>query len=448
MFKIFCIIYNLHLQSITEHVSKIQFDREGGHFLFFYSCLRECIVAEWLIDMKNILIVSYGMGCGGAEKSLISFLRLLPKDKWNVDLIIASPYGMYMKQIPTTVHLLNDQYELENFATSLKGRRRKICGFNDLINQVRWQLGSHFLYKNLSRNEKRWELWGKYLNAPKKEYDLAISYMNGPTNYYVIDKIRAKKKVLWIHNEFEKLDVNYEYERKYYEKADKIVTISQDCVDSFTRVYPDLKDKTLVLENISSPDIIWNSVQPVPKDDSFFEFSGLKILSIGRLSPQKGYEIAIDAAVRLKRLGIRFYWCVLGEGELRTELEDAISKNGISDQMKLVGIKENPYPYIAHCDIFAQTSHYEGKSIALDEAKILHKPILVTDYTTVNASIKNEINGLIVGKTGKSVSEGLFRLMNDSALRENLIRNLEDEKTGNEEEIYSYLKLIKDLVGE
>ncbi len=392
--------------------------------------------------MKNVLIVCYGMGCGGAEKSLISFLNQLPKNKWNVDLIVANPNGMFMKQIPNTVSLLDDQYELENFATQLKLRRKKVCSARDLMNQIRWQIGAKFIYRKLPWNEKRWELWGKYVPNLKKEYDLAISYMNGPTNYYVIDKVTARKKILWIHNEFEKLDVNYDYERKYYQKADRVVTISQDCVESFARVYPDLREKAVVLENISSPKTIWNAVHSVPDDDEFFQYKGLKIISIGRLAPQKGYEIAIDAATRMKKRGIEFVWYILGEGELRGKLENSIKANNLTNQMKLIGIKENPYPYIAFCDIFAQTSHYEGKSIALDEAKILNKPILVTNYATVGASIINEMNGLIVGMSGESVAEGLIRLNEDEQLRKKLVDNLKSEKTGNEEEIDKYIQLI------
>lgn len=398
--------------------------------------------------MKKILIVCYGMGCGGAEKSLISFLKRIPKNKWNIDLLVASPYGMYMEQIPDTVHLIDDQYELENFATSLKLRRKKVCDTNDLINQIRWQIGSRLLYKNLSRNEKRWELWGKFLHTPEKVYDLAISYMNGPTNYYVIDKIRAKKKVLWVHNEFEKLDVNYEYEKKYYKKADKIVTISQSCVDSILRVYPEFRNKIMVLENISSPEIIWNSSYLTPDKDPFFHYDDLKILSVGRLSSQKGYEIAIAAAIGLKTAGINFLWYVLGEGELRAQLENSINKNNLAERMKLIGIKENPYPYIARCDVFVQTSHYEGKSIALDEAKILHKPIVVTNYATVDSSIKNEVNGMIVDMNGESVAEGVSRLKKNKGLRKELIRNLEKEKIGNEEEIDKYINLIEELLNE
>ena len=118
--------------------------------------------------------------------------------------------------------------------------------------------------------------------------------------------------------------------------------------------------------------------------------------------------------------------------------------NELVKEVKLVGIKENPYPYIAGCDIFAQTSRYEGKSIALDEAKILNKPILVTNYATVGASINNGENGLIVSMNGESVAEGLMKLSENQQLRNQLVENLKKEKTGNEEEINKYIQLIEE----
>ena len=305
--------------------------------------------------MKNILIISYGMGCGGAEKSLISFLNRLPQKKWNIDLLIANPNGMYMKQIPDTVHLLENQYELENFATPLKLRRKKICNINDLVNQIRWQVGSKFLYKDLSRDEKRWELWGKFLHTSDKKYDLAISYMNGPTNYYVIDKIEATKKVLWIHNEYQKLRYNVEFDRPYYESCDRIITISQKCLESFVEVFPTLKNKISILENITIKKDILN----LGNDGVAVEFeerNRVKLLSVGRLGEQKGFDLAIKSAKVLKDRGVGFIWIILGEGPDRKKLQEQIDADEINNNVKLIGIRSNPYVYIKKCDIFVQTS--------------------------------------------------------------------------------------------
>ena len=396
--------------------------------------------------MKDVLIVCYGMGCGGAEKSLISFLNRLPKNRWNVDLIVANPNGMYMKQIPSTVHFLNNQYELENFATPMSLRRKKVCNGRDLINQASWQIKSRFLCKNLSWNEKRWELWGKHLPKLKKRYDLAISYMNGPTNYYVIDKVTAKKKILWIHNEFEKLDVNYDYERNYYEKADRVVTISQDCVDSFARVYPELRNKVVVLENISSANDIFEKAKEVPETDAFFNFEGRRIVSVGRLSEQKNFQLAVQAAQKLKSYGVNFIWYILGEGELRQNLTEKIKEYDLTDQVKLVGIKPNPYPYIANCDVFVQSSIYEGKSIVLDEAKILCKPIVITNYVTAPNSIESGKNGLIVGMTSDELARGVASYFENEELRKQVVEQLRNEQNSNDAEIEKYIALFTELM--
>lgn len=157
--------------------------------------------------------------------------------------------------------------------------------------------------------------------------------------------------------------------RLIIKKQDKIVTISQACVDSFARVYPELRNKVVVLENISSANDIFEKAKEVPETDAFFNFEGRRIVSVGRLSEQKNFQLAVQAAQKLKSYGVNFIWYILGEGELRQSLTEKIKEYDLTDQVKLVGIKPNPYPYIANCDVFVQSSIYEGKSIVLDEAK-------------------------------------------------------------------------------
>lgn len=401
-------------------------------------------------NMKKILIVMFGMGCGGAEKSLISCLNLLPRDRWKIDLLVASPHGMYMKQIPEYVGLIDDLYEFENLLTPMNERRKKIASISDLFNQIRWKIAYPAEKKNrqLSFTELRWDLWGKYIPSLEKEYDVALAYMNGIVTYYTMDKVKARKKAVWIHNEFEKMGYSAEFHRNYYARADKVVTISQDCVDSFLRVYPEYRDKTIVLENISSGQAIRELAREIPAGDPFFGFDGLKIVSVGRLMEQKGYDYAIEAAALLKKRGVRFLWYVLGEGELRSTLETRITQYGLQEDVKLVGIKDNPYPYVGACDIFAQTSRYEGKSIAVDEAKILCKPILLTDYVTAKGSIQNGKNGMIVEMTSEAIAEGLYTLSQHIELREQFINRLRNEKNSNEDEIEKYIDLIEKMLEE
>lgn len=277
-----------------------------------------------------------------------------------------------MDKIPHRVNQITELYDLENYSTELKQRRKKVCGFRDLGCQIKWQIQSRVNgHKYPNYGENKWAIWGKNLPSLGKHYDLAISYMNGFPNYYVIDKVNADKKVLWIHNEFEKMGYDYDFEAAYYKKADKIVTISQACVDSFARVYPELRNKVVVLENISSANDIFEKAKEVPETDAFFNFEGRRIVSVGRLSEQKNFQLAVQAAQKLKSYGVNFIWYILGEGELRQNLTEKIKEYDLTDQVKLVGIKPNPYPYIANCDVFVQSSIYEGKSIVLDTARVL-----------------------------------------------------------------------------
>lgn len=399
--------------------------------------------------MMEVLIVIHGMGCGGAEKSLISLLSYLQSENMNIDLIVANPHGPLITKVPSAVHIIENMYDFENFATPLNERTKKISGFRDFILQTKWHLLAPAARKksSLSEGELRWKIWGKYLKPLKKQYDLAISYMNGYPNYYVIEKVRAKKKILWIHNEFEKLGYNYNFERKYYSLADAIVTISESCRESFLHIFPEMTEKIYVLENISSEKTIRVLSEERIKD-SYFECSDIKVLSVGRLTDQKGFDLAIDAASMLKHKGYTFKWYILGEGELRGKLQHSINAYGLDDRVVLAGIKENPYPYIKNCDIFVQPSRYEGKSIVLDEAKILCRPIVVTNYKTVKSSIKDRVNGIITEIRSEDIAEKIGNLIDDASKRQYLIDTLAHEENGNEREVDKYISLFRRMMKE
>lgn len=400
--------------------------------------------------MKRILFVIHRMGMGGAEKSLISLLECLPQDRWEIDLIVASPYGEHMSEIPAYVHLLKRDrglYEFENLSVPFSKRTKKISGLGELWRQLRWKLAGRRNSMELNHSERRWQGWGKDIPGLKKEYDLAISYMDGLCNYYVIDKVKAKRKILWVHNEFAKLGYHQDYEKNYFEKADAIVTISQSCAQDIQRVFPEYADKLVVLENISAAGSIYKLAQQ-RIGDSYFAFSGSKLLSIGRLSPQKNFELAIRAAKCMKEQGAAFLWYILGEGELRQKLTREIEEAGVSDCVKLAGERSNPYPYLAACDVFVQSSQYEGKSIALDEAKILHKPIVVTNYTTVVNSITDGVNGSIVPMDASEMAKAILRLLQDKSLAAAYSAELAGEKAGNEEEVEKYIALFEKMLEE
>ena len=198
-----------------------------------------------------------------------------------------------------------------------------------------------------------------------------------------------------------------------------------------------------MFHNIVNVDAIKKrSLEDAGFDDNF---EGIRILSVGRLVAQKAYEVSIDAIKILKDRGIKLRYYILGEGNRREALEEYIEKLGLSDTVLLYGNRLNPYPYIRQSDIFLHASKYEGKSIAIQEARILGKPIIVSDCEGNREQIRDGIDGVVCDFAAEGIAEALSRLISDESFREALGSNAgvrilgELDKT---EEIRGLLELV------
>lgn len=391
--------------------------------------------------MKTLLIVIGTLNAGGAEKSLVSLLNTLPIDKYKIDLMLLTKEGVFLPLVPKNVNIITPPNSLKTLNVPLKRYayylRNPFYFVKKLLTLYRTrQKGS------LNINQFIWQEWCNKIPCYTEKYDVAISYIEGITNYYVIDKISAKKKIIWIHNEYGHLNYNKDFDTRYFQKADAIITISKLCRDSLVENFPMLQERIFVLENITNPLIIKNMSLENIDDPIFNEAKGVKLLSVGRLTPQKNYELAIRTAVMLKENGLVFSWFILGDGVLRSNLEKLIRTNRLEGAVFLLGVKSNPYYYMRHSDIIVQTSLFEGKSIAIDEAKILNKPIVSTNYNTVHDLISNGVNGIITEMNAQSLSSAILKLVADENMRKKISDNLKLEDIDNTAFVYEYIKLI------
>ncbi|MFR7935379.1 MAG: glycosyltransferase [Clostridium perfringens] len=172
------------------------------------------------------------------------------------------------------------------------------------------------------------------------------------------------------------------------------------------------------------------------------QFKGIKIITLARLTEEKRLDRVLNAAKRLKDTNIHFKWLILGEGKLENKLKLEIKKKNLKENIILLGLKINPYPYIKACDIYVQTSDLEGFGLAIAEARMLNKPVVTTRFDAVFNQMIHEKNGLVVDMNSEAVFNGIMRLINDESLRKNIIKYLENEKKGNVEEIDKFYKLI------
>ena len=390
---------------------------------------------------KNILFVMNNLHVGGAEKALVSMLQVFDYDRYDIDLLLFKKEGLFLKQVPEQVNFLEPPANYQYFDMPFSNVIRKNIFKNPLVIFRRWQF-NQARKKATSPAEAEqfgWKPLSETLEALPHKYDAAIGFLEKTPNYFVVDKVEAKIKIGFVHNDYQALALNSGYDEGYFKKLAHIISVSQNCVDILKKVFPQYAAKCSLIENISSREMIMK----LAAEKVDFHPVQLSILSVGRLSEQKNFQMAIAAAELLVKKGAEFEWNILGEGSERGLLEKLIQEKAMESSFKLLGIKENPYPYIAKSLIYVQPSKFEGKSVAIDEAKILGKPIVVTNFPTAKDQIVHHVTGLIADLTPESLADQIYGLLQDTDFQKQLSYNLSREKVSTEDEIEKLYQLIE-----
>ena len=397
--------------------------------------------------MKRILIVMLSLYNGGAERSLVNFLNEFDSPEYQIELLLFRKEGMYLPQVPDTVRLLDASRTLG----ALYERRpdgRRLSNYPAYFVKIFASLIARLAEPKNKRDADafRWKhFYRRVVETLTTPYDVAVSFDSGEMMYYVVDKVQAKRKITWVHTNYREYQLPERYDRAYFAKLDHILTISPKCKTALDEVFPEDADKILWLPNlISSRKIESLSLAFEPRD--LASCQGAKILSVARLSFEKGIDIAVEAAAELKKRGVPFRWFVIGDGPEGSNLRQQIRSLGLEGDVILLGTRENPYPYMLACDVLVQPSRVEGKSLVTDEARILHKPIVCANYESAPDQIEHEVTGIIVPTTGEGICAGVFRMLEDGALKERIVSNLKAKEQGNSEEIRQYYTLFEGIV--
>ncbi|OME83948.1 glycosyl transferase [Paenibacillus sp. FSL A5-0031] len=395
---------------------------------------------------KNILFVIPSLSAGGAERSLINLITQIDFNQYNVDLFLFSHKGIFMDLVPENVQVLPLS---ESYYRFIKPLLPSVSQF--LVRRNAKLAYSRFMFsyksrmsKSVSINEQEgWKYIARSIDLVEKKYDVAIGFLEKTSIYFCAEKVNAAKKIGWVHNDYDKLGMNPYFDQGYFAKMDHIVTVSEECGHILKQRFPDQHSKIEVIHNIVSPKIINQLADLVEKDVYDRKSDELVILSIGRLHAQKGFELSIKACRILLDKGYKFQWNIIGEGEEREKLSALITSEGLDNNIKLLGLKVNPYPYIKQADIYVQTSWFEGKAIAIDEAKILNKPIVITNFSTAKDQIKDGVEGLIVDLDVDAIAVGISKLIEDQETRTRMTKYLSSLHLGTEDEIHKLYKILE-----
>ena len=392
---------------------------------------------------KKVLFIIGSLQSGGVSKSMVSLLNAWDTEKYETSLLLCCKEGdVFSDYLPKNIQLIYSPV-IEHV----------MGGFSSL----KWLLAHGYfllclgalLRLILSRMSRPLasELIARMMPVVSDvHYDLIVDYGGQQLLYYMVNKLSATKKVSFFHSDYSKWPFYYNADKKYYPLVDHIFTISQTCVDSLKHFFPNCSDKVSIMENISSPTIIrqqsLESIGEFKKQVDQMKANGNTILcTIGHICRGKGFDFAIEASDILKRNGINFKWLFIGK-VLEEDLLKLIADKELDDNILLVGIQSNPYPYIGFSDIVVHPSRFEGKSIALDEAKILCKPIVVTNFSTVGDQFENGKNGTICEMSGKAVANAIIELINNPTLQDSYRTYLGTHIVDNSREVnklYTYL---------
>lgn len=399
----------------------------------------------------RIFIAMHYMEIGGAETALIGLLNALDPNRVDVDLFLYDHRGEMMQFIPEWVNLLPQipKYSvLERPIIELV--KRGFWGiaaarmWAKCISKVAYKRSGSKLENNggLDKMSKCTTQLLPKIN-PSMTYDLAISFLT--PHRIVAEKVKAKKKIAWIHTDYTRVWVDAEEELKVWQKYDYVASISGDVTNTFLQVFPSLAPKIVEIENILSPAFVRKRTELEDTDKEFRQTDNISLLSIGRYSEQKNYDNVPDICKHLiNETKLNIKWYIIGYGGDEALIRQKIKEAGMEEHVILLGKRSNPYPYIKACDIYVQPSRYEGKSVTVREAQMLCKPVVVTNYPTAPSQIRSGIDGVIVPMDNEGCANGLAEVICDKPLQERIIAHLKTHDYGNESEVEKIYTLINE----
>lgn len=398
--------------------------------------------------MKKILIIHQNMEIGGAETSLLGLLDSLDYSKVSVDLFLYEFRGELLELIPKQVNILPENPKYKALVSPVKEtfqNRQFQIGISRVLTKFICSLKNKlFCYEDFCYVLKQFYHYYAlpFLPAVQGHYDMGISF-NDP-HFILAEKIRAKVKLGWFHTDFSRITPERKLEEKMWNQCSYVVNVSQECKKAFDQKHPYMTERSIVVENILSENLLiqrsnaFDVQMEMPQDGS------VRLLSIGRFSEQKNFDNVPFICKKILESGIDVKWYLIGYGCDEVLIRQKIEEAEMQEHVIILGKKENPYPYIRACDIYVQPSRWEGKCVAVREAQILGKPVVITNYATAPSQLTDGIDGVVVPMDNDGCAAGIISVIQDKELQKRLIENEDKNDYTNAEEIQKLYWLMKE----
>ena len=401
----------------------------------------------------RLLIIGITMQPAGTENSFLSFASCLDYDRYDVTLLLAKKEGLFLPMIPKQIRVITmeeyaDMFTMDGgnamrviWSSMVKRNPRVLLDIFPFALKIALRIG-----RRADQAMRMWCRLEKRFPDLPGEYDIALAYWGDKTMFYMLDHVCARRKIAWLHFDYMKPARDDSLYGPAFEACDSIVTVSRPIEASMRGHFPSLGDKIVCMENICDPRQIRElALRGDTFPDAFYE--GTRILTVGRIAEQKGYDMAVAVLARLREEGYCVRWYIVGSGTEEDEraLKLSAVERGVADALILLGNMANPYTYMRDCDIYVQPSRHEGKPIAVEEAKILYKPILVTDYLSAREQLEDGHLGAVCEISEDGIYRALKSMLDDPACCETYTGRLMQWSGGSTEAMAVFEGLVADL---
>lgn len=401
---------------------------------------------------KKILIASFDLEVGGIERSLLGLLEHFDYSRYDVDLMLYSHTGDFMKFLPDNGYrLLPENPKYATFRKGIAGVAK--AGYPLLaFKRLRARLYADKMLKNgipdgktpeFCQAQKCWDYTIDSMPELDGEYDVAISFMW--PHHFVAKKVRAKKKLAWIHSDYTKAFYDASADEKIWQMFDKIVGVSEDVGKMLCEVFPSLEPKTTFVENLLSQEFVRAQArEDIDTSDMTVDDGEISLVSVGRLTHQKAFDVAVEVLRRILDDGYRVKWFIIGYGTDEEMIRNKARELNVEDKFILLGKKINVYPYVDKADLYAQPSRYEGKAVTIREAQMLGKACVVTNFPTAGSQVEDGVDAVLCGMSVEEIAKAIENMIDDTELRNRIAATAYSRNYGNLEEINKLYNLIEE----
>ena len=387
----------------------------------------------------KILFVMYNMEIGGTRRSLLNLLEKMVKAGVQCDLLLFSPYGDFMNQIPHGVRVLHGDILMQSIYATKQTLKKYAPSYLVLMKAVQKILKKVFGEKRFYDHVMRGYAKRHFKN---NDYDAVIAFQEGDWVKFAT-YVPSPCRLAWIHNDYGNLQGEQRGTPAIFSKLDSILFVAEGTRRTFVEAYPQFADKMRVIPNILPQDRIRESASDDDAERIFTDPNRIHIVSVGRVARQKAFERIPEVLDGLGTLSQRIEWSVIGDGPDLPRLREELETKGLQDCVRFIGARNNPFPLVRQADLYVLTSLYESQPMVVMEALTLGVPVLSTDFASVRELLGNKPFGVICENSVAGLTDSLRRLLESPKEIQSMQQSAKEYEYDNDAIIFAIVGLIR-----